>query len=140
MSAYREQALIGAPIDRVWREVGDPRRYAEWAGDVAEVTGLDDVEKGARYRQRSRSPFGMSETEFVIEELDDLHEIGVRCMTSGYFLHWRLTEAGEDTFAEIEIGMDPVSMRYRVFDATIGKRWLRQEAANTLERLREVVR
>ena len=140
MGAYRQHALIEAPVEAVWRQVGDPNRYPEWAGDVVEVTGLEDVIEGAIYRQKSRTPLGKSETDFVVEQLDDMREIQVRCLMSGYYLHWLLTEAGDDTFAEVEVGMDPKHIGYRAVDATVGKRWYRNIVEDTLERLRSVIR
>jgi hypothetical protein len=59
---------------------------------------------------------------------------------SGYYLHWLLTEAGDDTFAEVEVGMDPKHIGYRAVDATVGKRWYRNIVEDTLERLRSVIR
>jgi len=140
VGAYRQQALIEAPVEAVWRQVGDPNRYPEWAGDVVEVTGLEDVIEGAIYRQKSRTPLGKSETDFVVESLDDMREIQVRCLMSGYYLHWLLTEAGDDTFAEVEVGMDPKHIGYRAVDVTVGKRWYRNVVEDTLERLRSVIR
>lgn len=140
MGAYRQQALIEAPVADVWREVGNPNRYPLWAGDTAEVTDLDEVKVGAHYRQKSRTPLGTPETEFVIEALDDMHEIEVRCLTSGYYLHWVLTEAGDDTFAEVEIGMDPKHIRYRAMDVALGKRWYRGAVERTLDGLRKILR
>jgi hypothetical protein len=140
VGAYRQHALIEAPVEAVWRQVGDPNRYPEWAGDVVEVTGLEDVIEGAIYRQKSRTPLGKSETDFVVEQLDDMREIQVRCLMSGYYLHWLLTEAGDDTFAEVEVGMDPKHIGYRAVDATVGKRWYRNIVEDTLERLRSVIR
>lgn len=139
MSRYRQQTLIEAPVEAVWRQVGDPGRYPEWAGDVVEVAGLDKVEQGARYRQKMHTPLGKSETDFVVEQFDDMREIQVRCLLSGYYLRWLVTEAGDDTFAEVEIGMDPKHIGYRAFDATIGRRWYRRAVEDTLARLRAVV-
>jgi hypothetical protein len=140
MGSYRQQTLIEAPVDAVWAQVGDPNRYPDWAGDFVEVAGLDDVEEGARFKQTVRTPFGrLATTEFVVDQLDDMREIQVRCLMSGYYLHWLVTEAGNDTFAEIEIGMDPERLGDRAFDATLGKRWYRRVVEDTLERLRAVV-
>lgn len=140
MGAYRQQTLIKAPVEAVWREVGDPNRYPAWAGEFVEVAGLEEVEPGARYQQTIRNPFGKLETtDFVVEQLDDLREIQVRCMVSGFYLHWLLTEAADDTFAEIEIGMDPERWGYRAFDMTLGKRWYRRVVEDTLARLRAVL-
>jgi hypothetical protein len=140
VSAYRQQALIEAPVEAVWREVGDPNRYPQWAGDVVEVSGLDEVKEGAHFHQKTRTPLGKSETEFVVESLDDLHEIQVRCLYSGYYLHWVLTEAGDDTFAEVEVGMDPKHIGFRAVDLTVGRRWYRNVVDDMLERLRAVIR
>lgn len=135
MGSWREQALIDAPIDEVWSLVGDPRRYPEWVGDeVVEVTGLPEVEQGAEFEQVTRVPlFGNSRTTFTIETLDDLHEINLRCNASGWFSRWKLTEAGGATFADVEIGMDPNSPRYRAMDAMTGKRWYRRMARASID-------
>ena len=140
MSAYRQQCLFDAPVEAVWREVGDPKRYPAWAGEIVEVTDLDAVEAGAHYRQTMKTPFGKSETDFEVEALDDLHEIQVRCMVSGYYMRWVLTEAADDTYAEVEIGMDPKRLGDRAFDATLGRRWYRRTVEDMLERLRAVIR
>ena len=140
MGSYRQQMLIDAPVDAVWRHVGDPSSYPQWAGDVVEVTGLDAVEEGATFRQKTKTPLGTSETEFVVEQFDDsMREIQVRCLLSGYYLHWLLTEAGEDTFAQIEVGMDPKHFSYRAIDKVVGRRWYRSVVEDMLERLRAVV-
>jgi hypothetical protein len=140
MGSYRQQTLIDAPVDAVWSQVGDPASYPRWAGDIVEVTGLDVVEEGAQYHQTTRTPFGKTESDFVIDRLEDLREIKVRCLLSGYYLHWQLTEAADDTFAEVEIGMDPKHIGYRAVDVTVGRRWYRRVVEETLERLRSVVR
>jgi hypothetical protein len=137
---YRQQTLIEAPLEDVWGQVGDPSTYPSWAGDVVEVTGLDKVEEGARFRQKSKTPIGQSDTEFVIESLDELREIQVRCLLSGYYLRWQLTEAGQDTFAEVEIGMDPKQLRFHAVDKTVGRRWYRNLVEDTLSSLRAVLR
>ena len=140
MSSYREQALIEAPLEAVWAQVGDPNRYPEWAGEIVEVEGLDTVEPGARYEQEGRTPFGGTrKTEFVIEAFEEMREICVRCMVSGWYLHWLLTEADKDTFAEVRVGMDPTHVGYRAVDSTVGKRWYRRTAETTLEQLRKTL-
>ena len=138
MTAWRQQVLIDAPLDVVWSLVGDPRRFPDWAGNVVEVTGLAEVSVGAQFQQKSRMLGGSEETTFVIEELEDLHEIRLRCLTSGFYTYWLLTEAGESTFADAEIGMDPVSSRYRAVNAVVGKRYYRRLLNDVLGSLREV--
>ena len=137
MGCWHEQALIEAPVEDVWQLVGDPRRYPEWvSGEVIEVTGLPEVAKGAEYEQVTRNPFGTSKTTFEIEELDDLHEIRLRCTASGWYSHWKLTEAGGDTFADIEIGMEPSKVGYKALDRATGKRWYRRVAKASLDGLK----
>ena len=116
----------------------DPRRFPDWASNVVEVTGLAEVSVGAQFQQKSRMLGGSEESTFVIEELEDLHEIRLRCLTSGFYTYWLLTEAGESTFADAEIGMDPVSPRYRAVNAVVGKRYYRRLLNDVLGSLREV--
>ena len=136
MSSFRQQTLIEAPLTEVWRLVGDPRRYPEWAGDVLEVTGVAEVAQGAEFEQTTKTPAGKLTTPYLVEEFEDLREIRLRCQTSGYYSHWLLTEAGDDTFCEVEIGMEPEALRYRVVDATVGRRWYRNVVTDWVERIR----
>ena len=140
MGSYREQTLIAAPVETVWQQVGNPNTYPQWAGEVVEVTGLETVERGARYQQEGTMPFGGTRTtEFVVEAFDEMREISVRCTVSGWYLHWLLTEAGNDTFAEVEVGMSPTHIGYRAVDSTVGKRWYRRTVDEMLGRLRQIL-
>ena len=138
VSACRRQGLIDAPLEAVWNLVGDPERFPEWAGDVIKVTGVATLEEGSTFDQETRTPLGTSTTQFVVEDLDDMHEIRLRCTRSGYYSHWLLTEAMGSTFAEVEIGMDPTHVGYRAFDATFGRRWHRRVAEDSLAQVREL--
>jgi hypothetical protein len=73
--------------------------------------------------------------KFVVEDLEDMREIKLRCLESGYYSHWLLTEARGETFAEVEIGMDPTDVRYRAFDAVLGRRWYRRLVDDSLSQL-----
>ena len=139
MLSWRQQALIEAPVDEVWSYVGDPARYPEWAQNVVSVTGLAEVEPGAEFRQVTRTPVGKEETTFTIEELDDLHEIKLRCEKTGYYSRWVLTNAQSSTFADVEIGIEPTALQYRVFFAAMGKRYLRLITEQTIDGLRAVL-
>jgi uncharacterized protein YndB with AHSA1/START domain len=130
--------LIEAPLEAVWNLVGDPSRYPEWAGNVLEVTGLATLEEGSTFRQKGRTPMGSQTTTFVIDDLDDMREIKLRCLQSGYYAHWMLTEARGETFADVEIGMDPATLGYRAFDTVMGRRWYRRLVDNSLTGLAEV--
>jgi uncharacterized protein YndB with AHSA1/START domain len=129
MSAYRQQALIQAPIDRVWELVGDPRRHPEWFPRVVEVRG-DSFDAGDVFIQVTRQPTGNLTTSLEIDRLEDMRELSFHCRDTGMRVHWFLTAARDDTFVEAEFGMEPTNMRYRAFDATMGRiyfrRWLEQ--------------
>jgi uncharacterized protein YndB with AHSA1/START domain len=140
VGCWREQALIDAPVREVWELVGDPRRYPEWAEDYLEVTGLASVEEGAAYEGVTRGPLKeKARTTFEIEALDDLREIRLRCTQSGWYSRWLLTEADGATFADVEIGMDPVSRAYRAMDTVAGKRWYRRVAQGSLDGIRRAL-
>ena len=136
MSSWKQQSLIEAPVQNVWQLVGDPRRYPDWAENVLEVTGLAEVVEGARFEQLGKTPLGKARTEFEVEQLDDLREIKLRCQQSGLYSHWLLTEAGGETFCELEVGMEPTGTPYRVMDTLIGKRWYRGLTTDLLEAVR----
>lgn len=140
MSSWRQQVLIEAPVDEVWSLIGDPSKYPSWAGrDILEVTGLPSVEEGATFRQVTRTPLGRQEVNFRIDDLEELREIRMTCHESGMFSRWLLTEAQENTFADIEIGIEPQTLRYRAFDATLGKQWYRRMADEFIDGLRGAV-
>jgi uncharacterized protein YndB with AHSA1/START domain len=140
MSSWRQQAVIDAPVEAVWELVGDPNRYPEWAGEVVAVTGLASVDEGQQFRQVSKGPLGKSETTFAIDALEELKEIKLRCTESGYYSRWLLTEAQGSTFADVEIGMEPTAIQYRVLAATVmGKRWNRKIVQEAIDGLRGVL-
>jgi uncharacterized protein YndB with AHSA1/START domain len=129
MSSCRNQALINAPPSRIWDLVGDPRRHPEWWPRVVEVRG-EQFDEGSNYAQVTRTPTGRIETTMAVEELEDLREIHMRCITTGTYARWLLTEAQGNTFLDVEFGMDPIGPTNWIFDATLGKlyfrRWLDQ--------------
>ena len=120
MSICRSQALISASPSRVWDLVGDPRRHPEWGPRVVEVRG-ERFDEGSNYAQVTRDPTGKSETFWRVERLQDLREIQMRCSQTGTYARWLLTEAQGNTFVDVEFGMDPTRLGYRIFDATVGK-------------------
>jgi Polyketide cyclase / dehydrase and lipid transport len=130
MSVARRQAVISAPLSRVWELVGDPRRHPEWWPRVVEVRG-ERFDQGAEYAQVTKSPGGGKvETMFLVESRDELREIKMRCTQTGMYARWLLTEAQRDTFVEVEFGMDPAAIGPRMFDMALGRlyfrRWLEQ--------------
>ena len=90
-------------------------------------------------------PTGLTDPEIevrpIIGQVDDLlHEIRLRCQESGLYSHWLLTEAQRSTFVDVEIGMEPLGLGPRAFDATLGRRWYRGLADDSLDGLRRAVR
>jgi uncharacterized protein YndB with AHSA1/START domain len=137
MSAWRRQAVIDAPIDVVWDLVGDPGRHPEWFPRVIEVKDLTRVETDARFRQVTRSLGGKVETTLAIEDLEELRSISVRCLDTGTYVRFLLTDAQAGTFADIEIGIEPAALSMRVFDVTMGKRYCRRWTDEALDALQE---
>ena len=56
-----------------------------------------------------------------IERLDDMRAIDMRCLNTGTYTRWLLTEAQGNTFVDVEFGMDPTGAANRVFDAALGR-------------------
>jgi Polyketide cyclase / dehydrase and lipid transport len=140
MSEVHEQALIDAPVARVWELVGDPRRYPDWLPRVFEVQG-ERFEEGVEFIQVSRQPLlGRDEAHFLIDEMYELQEIRMHCTISGMFAHWQLTEAQGGTFVNAVFGMDPLRRRDRVIDFTVGRRFFRRWLAEAVESLNQTVK
>ena len=62
------------------------------------------------YRQVTKMPLGSHETTLMLERLDDLRSIRMRCLDTGTYADWRLTEAQSNTFVEAELGMEPIGL------------------------------
>jgi Polyketide cyclase / dehydrase and lipid transport len=134
MSVTRSQALIEAPPQRIWELVGDPRRHPEWWPRVIEVRG-EQFDEGTNFAQVTRDPGGEVETTMTIDRLDDMRAIHLRCTNTGTYSRWVLTEAQGDTFVDVEFGIDPANVRYRIFDAAFGKLYFRRWLSQSLEGL-----
>ena len=136
MSAYRQQAMIDVPLEKVWPLVSDIERHPEWWPRVVKVQ-CEGIEQGCEYRQVTATPTGKIETSILIEELDDMRQLNVRCLDTGTFCHWLMTEAQDGTFIDAEFGMDPQGLANRMFDAVAGKRYFRRWLESALDGLRE---
>ena len=135
MSQYRQQAQLDITIDEVWRLVGDIREHPKWWPRVMDVQ-CDGIEQGCRYRQVTKQPIGKIETTMCVEELDDCRQILVRCLDTGTYVRWLLTEAQGGTFLDVEFGIDPADLPHRVFDIVAGKRFFRRWLEQSIEGLR----
>jgi uncharacterized protein YndB with AHSA1/START domain len=137
MSVCRRQALIDASPEAIWSLVGDPQRHPEWWPRVIEVNG-QHFEQGSTYAQVTREPRGEIRTTISVEKLDDLKAIHMRCLDTGTFTRWLLTEAQGGTFVDVEFGMDPTGVPSRLIDATIGKIYFGRWLEESMEALEEV--
>jgi uncharacterized protein YndB with AHSA1/START domain len=136
MSEHRQQALIRAPAGMVWELIGNPERYPEWWPKLIEIRD-HRFEEDETFIQVSRGPFGKDTTTFVVDERDPLRHLRMHCTQSGMYLDWTLAEAMGDTFVDTRLGMDPTNIQFRLFDWTLGRRYLRaflRESVAALER------
>lgn len=127
--SYRHQVLIDAPIEDVWAVVSDPRTHPDWWPDVVDVRIDEPLVEGGEYIRTSKLlPFRDAvEAVWVAERLEDLKEARFRCTKSGTWAHFSLTPAREDTFVELETGIDPARLRWRLMKAMSGsffKGWI----------------
>jgi hypothetical protein len=139
MSLYRQQALIEAPIETIWELVGDPNRHPEWWPGIIEVE-CEGLEEGCNYRMVSKGPIGTEQHLVSVERLEGCRALHIRCLSTGTYMRWLLTEARGGTFIDAEFGMDPETIGTRVFDVIAGKRYFRRWLGKSLVALREVTR
>ena len=119
---YRHQTLIDAPVEDVWAVVSDPRTHPEWWPDVVDVQLNEPLVEGGEYVRTSKFvPFlDAVEAVWVAERLEDLKEARFRCTTSGSWASFSLTPAQGQTYVELETGMDPTTLRWRLMNAIGG--------------------
>jgi hypothetical protein len=138
MSAHRQQAHLDAPLEAVWDLVGTPQRYPEWWPRVIEVRG-ERFEEGDEWAQVTQSPSGKTESNFLLERREDLRALRMSCELTGTYAEWLLTPAAGGTFVELEMGMEPRGLRYRVIDLAVGRTYFRRWASQSLDGLRDAV-
>jgi Polyketide cyclase / dehydrase and lipid transport len=135
MSSLRQQALIEAPLDVIWELVGNPERYPEWWPRIIEIRG-ERFDEGDEYVQVTRALTGRQETNFLLERVDELREIRMRCLMSGTYAHWQMTGAQDATFADVEFGMNATGFQFKVFDRVAGRIYFRRWLEESIEALR----
>jgi uncharacterized protein YndB with AHSA1/START domain len=137
VSEARRQAYIEAPPDLVWRLLTDVDRHPQWWPRVVEVE-CDGLEAGCTYREVVQTPLGKDEMELRVDRLEDCRELLIRCVNTGTFVHFALTEAQDGTFVDARFGMEPWKLKYRAFDMTLGKRYFRSWLLQSLEAMQRV--
>ena len=126
---YRHQTLIDAPVEDVWAVIRDPLTHPDWWPDVVSVRIEEPLVEGGEYMRSSKLlPFRDAvESVWVAERLENLKEARFRCTVSGTWAHFKVTPAQKETFVELETGMDPTRLRWRLVKATSGsyfKGWI----------------
>ncbi len=139
MSDCRQQAWIDAPVEVVWELIRDVRRHPDWWPRVVEVQ-CEGLEEGCNYRQVTETPFGHQELNVVVDRLEECRELKIRCVNTGTFVDLALAEAQDGTFVDARFGMDPLTMRMRVFDLTAGKRYFRRWLEQSLAAMEKAAR
>ena len=137
MSECRQQAWIDAPIGVVWEMIRDVNRHPEWWPKVVEVE-CEGLEEGCTYRSVTESPFGYQELDVVVDRLDEMREMRIRCISTGTFVDLAVADVRGGTFVDARFGMDPMTARTRVFDAIAGKRFFRRWLEQSLEAMQQV--
>jgi Polyketide cyclase / dehydrase and lipid transport len=139
MSSHRQQAHLDVPLESAWELVATPTLYPSWWPRVIEVDG-QTFEEGDEFVQVVKDPMGETSSSFLIERRDEMREIRMSCRLTGTFAHWKLTSAQDGTFVELEMGMQPQRLRYRLMDAAIGRTYFRKWSDESLVALREAAR
>ena len=126
---FRHQALIDAPLGDVWDIVSDPRTHPEWWPDVTRIDAPERVGEGDEYLHTAKMVplVDAVDSVWVVERLNELKEAHFRCTMTGTYTRFQLTPAQDDTFVEMEVGMDPTSLRWRIAEPLFGlqyKRWV----------------
>ena len=115
---YRRHCVIEAPIEDVWSTVSNPGTQPEWWPEVREVRVPDESKEGEYVRVTRRLGFlDAVDTMWVAEPMEHLKEVNFRCTVTGTYMKCALTPAQDDTFVEIEGGVDPIGLKGRVAKA-----------------------
>jgi hypothetical protein len=139
VSLYRAQAHLDAAVDEVWALVGNPGTYPQWWPIAVEIRG-DTFEVGDVYTQVLATFAGRSlEYTRIIDRRDEFKELKWSCPTTGGFQHWLLTAAQGGTFVDMEMGLDPPTLRYQALDKTVGRALIKRWAEQAIDGLRETL-
>ena len=135
MSHCRQQVFIEAPREVVWQLIADVEHHPDWWPGVIEVD-VDQVAQGCEYKEVIKVPGGTAERQFRIDAFDDPECFDIKCVNTGAFVRLELTSAQDGTFVEAEAGMEPKSVRFRLFDTVMGRRYFTRWLEQSLEGMR----
>jgi len=139
MSDCRNQVFIEAPVQVVWDLIADVERHPEWWPRVVEVE-CEELGEGCTYRQVTRTPFGTEDFNLEIESMNDPEEFKIKCLNTGTFVRFGLTEAQGGTFVDGRMGMEPNGRAMQVFDVTAGRIYFRRWLAASLDAMNAAAR
>jgi hypothetical protein len=137
VSDCRQQAWIDAPIEVVWSLIRDVNRHPEWWPRVVEVE-CEGLEEGCTYRQVNETPFGYQQLDVVVDRLEEMREMRIRCVNTGTFVDFAVADARGGTFVDARFGMEATTARNRIFDVLAGKRYFRRWLEQSLDAMEEV--
>jgi uncharacterized protein YndB with AHSA1/START domain len=131
---YRRHCVIEAPITDVWSVVSDPKTHPDW---WPEVQGVEQRDGGEYVRLTKRFGFlDLVDTVWVMEPMEHLRQVNFRCTMTGTYTRFSLTPAQDDTFVQIDGGVEPIGLKGRLAKATspvFFKGWL-QDLLDALPR------
>lgn len=105
------------------------------------VAAGDGLREGDEYKHTSKSiPLvDAVESVWVVERLEQLKEAHFRCTVTGSYARFSLTPAQGQTFVEVESGMEPTAVRWRLLKA-LGGSYYRGWVVEVLDALQERLR
>lgn len=117
--------------------MSDPRTHPDWWPEVLAVAAADGLSEGDRYKQTADSiPLvDAVESVWVVERMEELKEAHFRCTLTGSYARFSLTPAQGQTFVEVESGMEPTALRWRVLK-TMSRSYYRTWVVEVLDALR----
>ena len=139
MLVCRHQAFVRAPARSVWELVGEPSRHAEWWPELSELQG-SEFGRGCSYCDISQEEAASGGSTFVVEHLEELRELTVRCAETGLYMRWLLTDAQGGTFVDAEFGVQQEKASQPGSGPHSDKEQLRRWLRTSLDGLAEAAR
>jgi len=137
---YRRHTLIEAPIDAVWPVVSDPHTHPDWWPEIRHVSFPEGSEQSGEYVRKVRR-FGfldLIDNVWIAEPMEELKQVKFRCTMTGTYTQFALTPAQDNTFIELQSGVEPVGIAGR-FVQVMGPLYFQRWMGELLEGLPKVV-